>query len=496
LTDITFHGGVNDIGGNKFLVESKDTKVFMDFGMSFSQEGQYFSQFLGPRTSNSLNDLFELGILPKIKGLYRRDYAKHMDFDGSEDTEIDAVLLTHAHVDHCAYISYLREDIPIYCSEESKLIMQNFDETGSDQYLTAKQRFQIYQNNKGGISRATGDKVAVPRRIEVFESGKEFNIDSIGVEALPVDHSIPGVHAFILHTADGSIGNTADLRFHGRRKDDTEKFVQRCAESDLDVLLCEGTRIDKPTSITEYNVEDSVAKIVNDTKELVICGYPVRDLDRLLSFHIAAKKTNRYLVIDMKQAYLLKLFNESPNLKGHYPSPIDENIKIYIQRGSWGLIDKDLEKFTEDQLLKDYGTWQREFLDYPNAVDYRDIQKNQKDFIFYCSDFRLQDLIDVKPAEGSSYVRSLTEPFNDEMIIKEKQIKNWFVHFGIVNREDKWHQVHVSGHGDGEQIKHVVEDSKSKKLIPIHTDKKNDQYHRKWHSNVQNVNQHETANIQ
>ena len=36
-----------------------------------------------------------LGILPKIKGLYRRDYAKHMDFDGTEDTEIDAVLLTH-----------------------------------------------------------------------------------------------------------------------------------------------------------------------------------------------------------------------------------------------------------------------------------------------------------------------------------------------------------------------------------------------------------------
>jgi ribonuclease J len=147
-------------------------------------------------------------------------------------------------------------------------------------------------------------------------------------------------------------------------------------------------------------------------------------------------------------------------------------------------------------LLKDYGTWQREFLDYSNAIDYRDIQKNQKDFIFYCSDFRLQDLIDVKPAEGSSYVRSLTEPFNDEMIIKEKQIKNWFVHFGVINREDKWHQVHVSGHGDGEQIKHVVENTNSKKLIPIHTDKKNDHYHRKWHSNVTNVNQHETVNIQ
>ncbi|MBT4325375.1 MAG: MBL fold metallo-hydrolase [Candidatus Nitrosopelagicus sp.] len=493
MTDITFHGGVNDIGGNKFLVESKDTKIFMDFGMSFTQEGQFFSQFLGPRTSNSLNDMFELGILPKIKGLYRRDYAKHMDFDGYEDTEIDAVLLRHAHVDHCAYIPYLREDIPIYCSEESKLIMQNFDETGSDQYLTAKQRFQIYQNNKGGISRATGDKVAVPRRIEVFKSGQEFNIDSIGVNPLPVDHSIPGVHAFILHTSDGTIGNTADLRFHGRRKDDTENFVQKCADSDLDVLLCEGTRVDAPPSITEYDVEEKVANIVNNTKGLAICGYPIRDLDRLLSFYIAAKNTNRDLVIDMKQAYLLKLFNESENLKGKYPGPTDSNIKIYIQRGSWGLIDKDLERFTEDQLLKDYGTWQREFLDYPNAVDYRDIAKNQNQYLFYCSDYRLQDLIDVKPSEGSTYIRSLTEPFNTEMEIKEDQVKNWFVHFGVIKRDQDWHQIHVSGHGDGEQIKHVIDNTNAKSLIPIHTVA--DEYHKKWHPNVTSVNRHGIYNL-
>ena len=38
MTEVTFHGGVNDIGGNQFLVKVKvkDNKVFMDFGMSFS----------------------------------------------------------------------------------------------------------------------------------------------------------------------------------------------------------------------------------------------------------------------------------------------------------------------------------------------------------------------------------------------------------------------------------------------------------------------------
>jgi len=144
---ITFHGGINEIGGNKFLVEDKGTKILMDFGMSFSAEKKYFAEFLNARNSNSLIDMLELGLLPNVKGLYRRDYARHMGFDGYEETEIDAVLLTHAHTDHCAYIPYLREDIPIYCSEESKLVLQNFDDTGDEEYLTLKEKFQVYTNN-------------------------------------------------------------------------------------------------------------------------------------------------------------------------------------------------------------------------------------------------------------------------------------------------------------------------------------------------------------
>jgi hypothetical protein len=173
-----------------------------------------------------------------------------------------------------------------------------------------------------------------------------------------------------------------------------------------------------------------------------------------------------------------------------YPSPKDEAIKIFIPRGSWGLLDKDMKVFSERQLYMDYAEWQREFLDYPNKVDYRDVSKNQKDFVFYCSDFNLQNLIDIKPNPGSSYVRSLTEPFDVEMELKEELIKNWFEHFGVISKERDWHQVHISGHGDGTQIKRVIDGANAKKLIPIHT--QHDEYHKKWHSDVHTVNQHDT----
>ena len=84
MTSITFHGGVNDIGGNKFLLEDKGTTILMDFGMSFGDEGKFFSQFMGARTSNSLADYFALGILPNIPGMYRTDYTKHMELGGDE----------------------------------------------------------------------------------------------------------------------------------------------------------------------------------------------------------------------------------------------------------------------------------------------------------------------------------------------------------------------------------------------------------------------------
>jgi ribonuclease J len=363
--------------------------------------------------------------------------------------------------------------------------MQNYDETGSDQYLTLKERFQIYTNKKGEISRASGDKVTIPRKIEIFEEGKPFSIDSVDVVPMPVDHSIPGVDAFILHTSSGSIANTGDLRFHGRRKDDTEKFVEKCGDSSLDLILCEGTRIAETQSITEYDVESLSAKIIDETEQLVICGYPIRDLDRLMSFYLAAKTSGRFLVIDLKQAYLLKLFSASAHFSKLYPTPNDKNIKIFIPRGKWSLLDKDLAKFSERQLEMDYAEWQKEFLTYPNAIDYRDVSEHQKELVFYCSDFNLQNLIDVKPNPGSSYIRSLTEPFDAEMEIKAEQIKNWFEHFGIIGKERDWHQIHVSGHGDGEQIKHVIDGANAKKLIPIHTH--HDEYHKKWHSDVHTV---------
>ncbi len=51
MVSLTFYGGINEIGGNKILVEDGKTRVFLDFGQSFSLLDEYFvpAAYLLPR---------------------------------------------------------------------------------------------------------------------------------------------------------------------------------------------------------------------------------------------------------------------------------------------------------------------------------------------------------------------------------------------------------------------------------------------------------------
>jgi hypothetical protein len=57
-TTLTFYGGVNEIGGNKILLKDGDTKIFFDFGMSFSMRRLFYSPpFLSRRARKVCKNL-------------------------------------------------------------------------------------------------------------------------------------------------------------------------------------------------------------------------------------------------------------------------------------------------------------------------------------------------------------------------------------------------------------------------------------------------------
>ena len=81
------------------------TKIFLDFGQSFTFGSEFFASWLQPRGVNGLGDYFEFNLLPKISGLYSKEMLSSTDLHYAEP-EVDAVFLSHAHFDHSIPAAY------------------------------------------------------------------------------------------------------------------------------------------------------------------------------------------------------------------------------------------------------------------------------------------------------------------------------------------------------------------------------------------------------
>ncbi len=475
MTNLAFYGGVDEIGGNKILVKDKNTSLFLDFGMSFPQAGKFFSEFLQPRKANGILDFVEFGLLPQMRGLYREDYLKHCGLFYEKKPCIDGILLSHSHADHSSYIHHLREDIPIYVTEESYLILKVLEETSAVPFtdlLHLKKDFHfIYKKNREGHKRLRGDAAKVERDIRIIKPYKTFEIGDFSIKSAPVDHSLPGASSYIVENGNDSIVYTGDFRFHGRKPKHTKKFVAEARKTNPTVMISEGTRIEEENNITEEYVEEKATNVISDFNGLVIVNYPIRDLDRLLTFYKVADDTDRTLVVNLKQAYMLSLFH-----KHDYPK-IDD-VAVYVPRKGWGLLEDESfacfegegwvpsSKIDPYHVKTDYYKWERDFLDWDNTITYKDLREEPKQYIFRCDFFELKELIDIKPENGI-YIRSVTEPFDEEMALDYKKVENWLRHFNL-----SMYKMHASGHASGPEILNMIREIEPEKVYPVHTTQK------------------------
>ena len=465
MVSLTFYGGVNEIGGNKILLEDEGTRIFLDFGMSFSQSGKYFSEFLQPRKCNCIIDFQVTDLLPKLEGVYRQDYLNYLGY-AKEEKSIDAVIISHAHMDHAAYIHHLRKDIPIHMSPKTHAIMKTLEETGSGtfkDFIHHTETFKIRPKKKGtGYTKIKGEDAKNRRPLKVFEYGKKYSIGSVEVVPYEVDHSLPGATAYLIHTTEGTILYTGDFRFHGYKTEATERMVEAAAEEEIVALVTEGTRIEKKTGNTEENVFETAGEFVSKVPGLVAVNFPARDLARLKTFHRIAKDTGRKLVLSFKHAYLLEQFSALGG--GEYPPINDPQLCFYADRKGWGLAGRN--DYPQNIVEQDYGIWEREYLHLDNTINSKDIRKHQEHYLFYCNYFQLNELVDVDPKPGSRYVRSVCEPFSDEMLFDERRVKNWLELFGL----GEAYQIHASGHASGPEITKMISKINPKIIYPVHTE--------------------------
>jgi ribonuclease J len=427
LVSLSFYGGVGEIGGNKFLLEDHDTRLFLDFGMNFSERSKFYSEpWLAPRDERGL---LEFGLLPEMRGLYK--------FEDSEPN-VDAVLLSHSHTDHCAYISFLNRKIPVYCGETTALIMKAFAE------ITPKS----FDNDIEGLE------------FNTFRTGDKVKIGSIEVEPVHVDHSVPGSYGFVIHTSAGALVYTGDFRMHGTKPEMTQDFVQIAAQSKPIAMLCEGTNMIGGDFSTENEVREKMGKIVSSTKNLVLATFRHTDVDRTRTLHDVATRYGRKPAISLRQAYVLNKLKQDKHLD---LPPVDSPDFLIFKR----------EK-------KQYYKWEQTILDFGNVVDAREVKRMQNGVILATALTDLKELLDIQPESGSSFILSSSEPFNEEMELEYEKFVNWLDHFGL-----PMFHVHCSGHIMPTELRQVIEKISPKTLFPIHSE--HPDLFAKFVSNVTNV---------
>ncbi len=418
---------------------------------------------------------------------------------------IDGVLLSHAHMDHSGYVSFLKANVPVYSTAVTAFIAkanQDSGRAGFDQQVcyfrpvsydcpsgwqqmaclsdrgNKRQRQFCIEHGESLNPQAIrfweeGFRKRTARQGEFTHSPLADHSDcSFKLRCFPVDHSIPGACPWGIETEAGWIIYSGDLRLHGKRSHLTEEFIKQAAKLKPRALILEGTNLHDDDSfsrgnISEQEVYESALEAIANSNDLVIADFSPRDIDRLLSFLQIAKDTGRKLAIQPKDAYLLKtvglLEPQIPDITG------DDSIVIY-------------QKTTASK-SPDY--WQRDiYEEYRNkTVLADDISSEQDKFILCFSFFDVNELPSIRPAANSLYVYSSSEPHDEEQEIDFRRLHKWLEHFDIkgfglpVEKDGEWlipeveKGLHASGHACGRDLLKMVQAIKPEILIPVHSER-------------------------
>ena len=473
--ELTFYGGVNEIGGNKVLLQEKDTSIFLDFGISYKRTNEFF-EFPLLQPSN-IDDLLKTGLIPELDGLYRYyNYRCKYDNTGPisvvqkpEARKFDALLLSHAHMDHYGYIGLLREDISIYLSQISNKIIELYSRTGRDDFHVKVNHLPF--NN--------------------LKKNSEIQIGDLVIKRYDVDHSILGATAYFIQGSK-SIVYTGDFRLHGNQKYLTEEFLKLVEKEHVDFLLCEGTRLGLDKNQEEKIVEEKVLSseeevkkkcidIVNSEENLIIYDASQADLERVKILSEVAKKAGRELIIDSKKAFMLIHLNEDGTLLEGLPN--FEDFKILFGRSKLGTNTKLCKELTSDcpdfyletynvgrryhekDMLNDNSISEDQFIWGPNLR--KEILSNPNEYIIYTSNGPLLLLHCKRHKEDFSgtYIYGKAEPFTEEMEFTFNRLLRWLELCNL-----RLDFAHTSGHCFPNDIKKTIEIINPENLIPIHTE--------------------------
>jgi ribonuclease J len=302
MPQIIIHRGTNTIGGSCIEICSGNERIILDLGMPLMEKDGADLDLEAIKNPSIKN-----GILPDIKGLYTH-----------QSPSVDAVILSHPHIDHYGLMDWVHPDIPIYVSRESQALI----EIGNIFYPP-----DLIQ--KKWLKDCTH-----------FDHWNKFSIGSFTLTSYLMDHSAFGASSLLIEVDGKRIFYTGDFRGHGRKSKLFQSLIAKPIKT-VDCLLMEGTTLGGNHSSsfsTETEVEEAMYQIFSNQQDISFVMAAGSNIDRLVSIYKAARKARKILVLDLYQIYLLdKLKEFAPGLPPH----LNDGVRVlYIGRHTEQIVEK------------------------------------------------------------------------------------------------------------------------------------------------------------
>ena len=244
-------GGVEEVGKNMTVVETKDDIFVIDVGLQFS----------GDEETPGVDY-----IIPNTTYLEERK------------DKIRGIFITHGHLDHIGGIPFILNRIgnpPIYTANLTSLLIKKRNE----EFLDLK------------------NVTIIP-----FNPGERMKIGKSYIRSFPVNHSIPDSMGFSIETSLGDIVISGDLRLDhtgGIPSEIEEKVYNELSTHDNLFFMCDSTNAEQTGySTDEHTVITNLEKFIKETNNRMIIGTFASQFSRMIKIIQLAEKYNKKVITE------------------------------------------------------------------------------------------------------------------------------------------------------------------------------------------------------
>jgi ribonuclease J len=382
-------GGVGEVGKNSTLFEFEDDLLLVDAGVKFPEEELHGVDL----------------VIPDWTYVQERGH------------RLKGIIFTHGHEDHIGGLPFLLmlledlEPLPIYGTALTLGLI----------------RGKLREH--GQLARV------IPYAIE---SSHSFRLGAFEIEAVEVNHSVPGALAYAVHTPAGTFFHTGDFKFDPNPPDGKatdREFLRKLGDRGVLALFSDCVRVEQPGwTPSETIVHESLTEILDEAEGRVIVTTFASNIDRLRRVALTAQRLGRKVGVAGRS--------------------MEENLRVAADLGYLDVPDdvwidlRDLGNYRPEQLVLLTTGSQGE----PTSVLSR-MSRGDHPFVR------------VEPADTVVYSASAV-PGNEETV--HKSIDNLYRLGARVIYQAIHSGIHVSGHAAREELKEMIRLLRPKYCVPIH----------------------------